>query len=78
MDINDDKAHEHLMDGMSGEGMSNCCSAAVWAPGGDDGTGICMDCKEHCGIVFPCTQKDCEGTVEEGKCDIKSCPSNAK
>jgi hypothetical protein len=36
------------IDGIA-DGWSNCCGARVWAPA-DDGTGICMDCKEWCEV----------------------------
>ena len=42
--MDDDKKQEYL-DDATGEGMSNCCSAAVWKQGDSV---ICKDCKEHC------------------------------
>ena len=30
--------------------ISNCCGASVAYLDQDEETGICMDCKEHCGI----------------------------
>ena len=35
------------------EGMSNCCSAAVIDPSGENIEGVCKDCSEHCGVVKP-------------------------
>lgn len=73
MDYNEEKAHEIIEDVM-GEGASNCCGARVYSPSGD--WAICMDCKEYCSVVTTCTQPGCDGSVEEGKCELKTCPSN--
>ena len=31
-------------------GVSNCCSASVIDPSGEEKEGVCADCGEHCGI----------------------------
>lgn len=33
------------------DGMSECCSASVYDPSGEDIEGICSDCKEHCSVI---------------------------
>lgn len=32
-------------------GVSNCCSAAVIDPSGEEKEGVCTDCGEHCEII---------------------------
>ena len=31
--------------------VSNCCSARVIDPSGENVEGVCSDCKEHCAVV---------------------------
>lgn len=38
-----------LIDNVTTEKVSDCCSAPVYAP--TDTWAICMDCKEHCDAV---------------------------
>lgn len=45
-----DKQQEHLID-AKGEGVSNCCGAAVYNPSGNPDDAICRDCKEPCSEV---------------------------
>ena len=44
-----EKDLELLADAVSSDKVSDCCSASVYAP--TDTWAICMDCKEHCGVV---------------------------
>lgn len=49
MNYDNEKMQEYLNDAYMGSGyVSECCSAPVINPGMCE-TGICSDCKEHCG-----------------------------